>query len=99
MSDTSRPSRGIQWTCLAASASPLFVGVADVLTISGPPDQKAGAAMGLVFIWIPLSLAFAFASAWFTCKAWRAATLGDKLLGLLPLAFPFVAFMMLCVSY
>ena len=97
MIDNPRPNRIAKWVLFVASAAPILISVTDVLTVTGPGDQKMSAGMGLVFFFIPASFFFALILAVLTCARWSGATVGDKLLGLLPLSFPIVA--ILTVSY
>jgi hypothetical protein len=92
-----RPNQVAKWVLFVASAAPILIGVADVLNVTGPGDQKMSAGMGLVFFFIPASFLFALILAVLTCARWRGSTVGDKLLGLIPLSFPIVA--ILAVSY
>ncbi len=85
---TLRPNRLAQWVVLVASAIPAAIGIVDVLTVSGPGDQKMSAGMGLAFLFVPLSFLFAVAGALMTFVRWRGATRSDRIMGLVPLLFP-----------
>ena len=83
-SKKSKPRDIAQWMWSFASALPIVIWIVDIERTSGPPDQKAGAAMNFI-IWGPLSFLIALASANRARKNWCELIVADKFIGLGPL--------------
>ncbi len=67
------------------SLLPVSIGIVDVVTVSGPGDQKMSAGMGLAFIFFPASFLLALISALITRSRWKTWPMVDVAIGVGPL--------------
>jgi len=74
-----------RWILPIISIVPVIVGFIGVYAVSGPPDQKAGAAMILGFCLFPISLVLALISAGIVWARWQDWTQVDRVIGVAPL--------------
>jgi hypothetical protein len=98
MNSSYHPSHMYRWILPLASCVPVLVGIIGTYTVTGPPDQGAGAAMVLAFILFPVSFLLALISAGIARARREAWSKADRVIGYAPLCLLLALVLVVVVS-